>query len=445
MESEDDPRDAQPKRRRRNVDEDDVDEGWAWVVLVASFIVNIISLGTNFSLGVYFAEFVDYFKESKTQTAFLISLSCALVLAAGPFASVLANRFGTRILIICGGLVTATGFILSAFVQQFWVMFITFGFMTGFGGGLSYSPSFGVLPLYFRRRRNFATAIVTAGNGVGIFIFPFLFRYLIATYSWRGAMFINAGIALNVIPCGAVIFKRQKRIPGGGLAQFLDLSLFREASFYYHLLHFYLMGSNFIFTVLCIRYALDVTDATKDQAPLLLTINGAMNIVGRTLSAVVSTNPKIATSRNRFILLHIFSISVAVSIASYGWCTSFPAVCVVAGWVGLSWGTKFALVPGVTIDIVGADRFNAAWGYSVFILGLAFLSFPPLGSYIADSTLSFSNAFYFSGIVSGVAALFCFLLHFIMWRKMQKVRRETAEVDHTVRIVRYKANNNGEA
>lgn len=71
------------KNSRISDDEEDVDEGWAWVVLVASFIVNIISLGTNFSLGVYYAEFLDYFQESSTQTALLISLSCALVLGAG--------------------------------------------------------------------------------------------------------------------------------------------------------------------------------------------------------------------------------------------------------------------------------------------------------------------------------------------------------------------------
>lgn len=277
---------------------------------------------------------------------------------------------------------------VSIAVRVFLCMTSTFH-LSGFGSGLSYSPSFGVLPLYFRRRRNFATAIVTAGNGVGIFIFPFLFRYLIDSYSWRGAMFINAGIALNVIPCGAVIFKRQPRISGGGLSQFAEFTLFREPAFYYSLSHFFLMGSIYIFSVLCIRYASDKTGVSKDEAPLLLVINGATNIAGRTLVAVFSTNQKIATVRNRFILLHVFSIAVALTSAAYAMCTNFTAICVVAGLVGISWGTKFALVPGLTLDILSAKRFNAAWGYLLFVLGISFLVFPPLGSkyYCIDSEL----------------------------------------------------------
>ena len=64
-------------------DEEDVDCGWAWAVLLSSFVVNTISLGTNFSFGVYYAEFFEYFGKGKTQTAFLISVACALVLVAG--------------------------------------------------------------------------------------------------------------------------------------------------------------------------------------------------------------------------------------------------------------------------------------------------------------------------------------------------------------------------
>lgn len=41
------------------------DGGWGWVVVLASFIVNLIADGITFSFGVIFVEFLDYFGENR--------------------------------------------------------------------------------------------------------------------------------------------------------------------------------------------------------------------------------------------------------------------------------------------------------------------------------------------------------------------------------------------
>ncbi|GAV05206.1 hypothetical protein RvY_15374 [Ramazzottius varieornatus] len=417
------------RNRAEDESEEDVDSGWAWVVLAASFVANAITLGTNFAFSVFYAEWIDYFGKGPTATSMLLSMSAALVLAAGAPASILANRFGARAVIMVGGLLSAAGFGASAFVNSFELLFLTYGLMTGLGNGLAYAPSFGVLPLYFRKRRNFATSIVTAGNGVGIVLFSVLFRHLITTYTWRGAMLINGGIALNLIPCGAAIFKRQPRSATSGAAQFAELSLFKEASYYISMAHFLFMGSQYIFVVYCLKYAQDELHITKEKAAMIVSIMGAANIVGRSLVAFLSVSPKLASTQNRFFFLHFMSLCVAVTIACYPLCHTYITACVMAGLVGLSWGTKFSLTPGLQMDVSSAKRFQAAWGYLVLILGISFFGFPPIAGEIAKLTGTFASAFYFSGLMSLVAFCFCPLLHFLWWKKYSANAQETKR-DH---------------
>ena len=191
-------------------------------------------------------------------------------------------------------------------------------------------------------------------------------------------MIVNAGIALNLIPCGAVIFKRQPRSSTSNAAQFAELSLFKEASYYASMAHFLFMGSQYIFVVYLVRYARDTLGISQESGARIVSVMGAANIIGRSLVAFLSISPRLATTRNRFIFLHIMSLCVAVTIACYPLCHTYTAMCVMAGLVGLSWGTKFSLTPGLQMDLSSPQRFNAAWGYLVLILGISFFSFPPI-------------------------------------------------------------------
>ncbi|GAV08920.1 hypothetical protein RvY_18539 [Ramazzottius varieornatus] len=407
-------------RTRSEEEDEDVDVGWAWIVLFASFMTNVIILGANFAFSVFYAEWTEYFDKGPTATSLLISMSCALVLAAGAPASILANRFGARTVIMVGGVISAAGFAASAFVTSFELLFVSYGLLTGLGNGLAFVPSFGVLPLYFRKRRNFATAIVTAGSGLGMILYSMLFEYLISTYSWRGAMLITSGIVLNVVPCGAVIFKRECRSGTAGFSQYAEFSLFKEFSFYVSMAHFFFLGSQFIYVVFCLRYAVDTLHISRASGAFVVSSMGATNVIGRILVALLSINPKFATANVRFFLLHFSSLCVAVTLSCYPLCQTFTMACLVSALIGLSWGVRFSLTPGLQMDISDPKRFNAAWGYLTLVTGISFFIFPPLAGKISKSTGDSASAFYFAGVMSFMAFLLCPLLHFLWWSKQSE-------------------------
>lgn len=192
-------------------DEDDFSEcqapdgGWGWVVVFASFMINMIADGITFSFGIFNVEFLKYFGDSKGKTAWIGSIFMASPLLSGPIASYLTDRYGCRKVTIVGSITAAIGFLLSSVSTSMEMLFITFGVIAGVGLSLCYVAAVVIVAYYFDKRRSFATGISVCGSGIGTFIFPPIIQYLITEYGWRGCTILLAGIFLNMSVCGALM------------------------------------------------------------------------------------------------------------------------------------------------------------------------------------------------------------------------------------------------
>lgn len=180
------------------------DGGWGWFVVLGSFLLHVVADGIVYSFGVFYMEFLTYFKGGKGETAWVGSLVPGVTLLVGPVASALTNRYGCRVVTIAGAIVAAIGFILSLFAPNIYYLFFSFGILSGLGFGLMYLPAIVSVSHYFDKKRSFATGIAVCGSGIGTFIFAPVSKLLVDEYTWKGAVLIEAGIILNCILCGAL-------------------------------------------------------------------------------------------------------------------------------------------------------------------------------------------------------------------------------------------------
>lgn len=181
------------------------DGGWGWVVVAASFVVNLIADGITFSFGVIFVEFLNYFGENRGKTAWIGSLFMAMPLLSGPIASFLTDRYGCRKVTMVGSVLASIGFIVSSLANSMEVLFLTFGVLAGFGLSLCYVASVVIVAYYFDKKRSFATGLSVCGSGIGTFIFAPLIQHLLVEYGWRGTTLILAGLFLNLAVCGTLM------------------------------------------------------------------------------------------------------------------------------------------------------------------------------------------------------------------------------------------------
>ena len=71
--------------------------------------------------------------------------------------------------------------------------------------GLICSSAVTVVAGHFERWRGLAFGLVTAGAGIGTFVYPYLIDLLLMTYGWRGSLLLIGGITLNACVCGALM------------------------------------------------------------------------------------------------------------------------------------------------------------------------------------------------------------------------------------------------
>ena len=94
---------------------------------------------------------------------------------------------------------------------------------SGVGGSLSYAPAIVLVNRYFNKRRGIATGIATAGSGIGAFVFPPIFSWLIYNYGLFGSLLIIGALMFNLCVSASfyrpIYSDRQKRLKAKGTCQ----------------------------------------------------------------------------------------------------------------------------------------------------------------------------------------------------------------------------------
>ncbi|KAL7058201.1 hypothetical protein AAHC03_016630 [Spirometra sp. Aus1] len=181
------------------------DGGWGWIIVVAAFLVHLITDGVPVAFGIFIEDLFEDFNVTLSMTSWVGSFAFGIPCLAAPLASVLISKFGCRSVCIIGGFVSAIGCTMSFFSRTLFQLIWTFGVLSGIGCSLSSTAALIIVSLYFEDQRATATGLSIAGSGVGAFIFAPLVERLISLYTWRGAMLILSGVFANLIVCGALM------------------------------------------------------------------------------------------------------------------------------------------------------------------------------------------------------------------------------------------------
>ncbi|XP_044148359.1 monocarboxylate transporter 14 isoform X1 [Bufo gargarizans] len=189
-----------------------IDGGWAWMVVLSSFLVHLLVMGSQMALGILNMEWLEEFNQSRGLTAWVSSLTMGITLIVGPFIGLFINTCGCRKTAIIGGFLTSLGWVLSAFATNVHFLFFTFGVTAGIGSGMVYLPAVVMVGQYFQKHRALAQGLGTTGTGFGTFLITVLLKYLCAEFGWRNAMIIQGAVTLNLCVCGALMRPLESRV-----------------------------------------------------------------------------------------------------------------------------------------------------------------------------------------------------------------------------------------
>ncbi|XP_066279002.1 monocarboxylate transporter 13-like [Branchiostoma lanceolatum] len=400
------------------------DGGWGWMVVLSTFLIHVVDVGSYRSMGVFYAEFREVFQESAGNTSFISSVFVGTILMCSPIASALTNLTSCRTVVMAGGVISAVGLGLSYFAQNVVHLIITIGLITGFGVSLTYSPSLAMVGKYFHKRHATANGIAISGTGVSMFILSPLFQFLIDEFGWKGALLIFAAIALNGCVCGALL--RPLHLKDAGKAEkaenedaenedssktckaivpfcqkvlkMFDMTLLKSPPFLvYSLSLFGLTLGNSIIFVHLVAHAQGL-GVEKTQAAFLPSILGIIEAVARPISGWLSD--RLPVRKLYFYMVGCVGLGICNIAIPHAQTYAALVACMV--FYGISSGIFYPLIAVLVRKYSGVSRISGGLGWAFVFQGAAYLLGQPIAGWLYDATGNYDMSFY-------VAATFVFV------------------------------------
>ncbi|KAM8923936.1 monocarboxylate transporter 12 [Pelodytes ibericus] len=415
------------------------DGGWGWMIVVGCFFVTVCTRAVTRCISIFFVEFQVYFGQDYSRTAWIHSIvDCSTMLCA-PLGSYVSNHVSYQMGIMLGGLLAATGLILSSFATSLEYLYLTLGVLTGLGFALCYSPAIAMVGKYFDKRKALAYGIAMSGSGIGTFILAPVVQLLIEQFSWRGALLILGGFVSNLCVCGALMRPinimedfahhslKQEKTPEEPNKSVNETSTCTSLSHdcthktlcycsqqeYSFILKpsFIILAISFLFLaygcsppfVYLVPYSLSV-GVSNQQAAFLMSILGVIDIVGNITFGWLTDR--------RLLKRHRYACYL-IAVGLDGLCClflpilkSFELLVPFSVTFGYFDGAYVALIPVVTGDVVGTSNLSSALGVVFFLHAVPYLVSPPIAGWLVDTTGNYTAAF----LISGFSMIFCAIL-----------------------------------
>ncbi len=199
---------------------------YGWVVVVAAFMAQFVTVGVQTSVAAVFApEFIEEFGWSRTQFFAADSLGQALLMVVGFMLGPRIDRFGARPIMLTAAAVCIPSIFLMSQVQEYWHFLLVRGvFMVTSASVAGFLVVSIAVSKWFVVKRGQALGWTSMGVSMAGFFWPtFTAGVLIEPLGWRTSwMVLSACLAAILIPSAMLMRRRPEdhgMLPDGGTAQ----------------------------------------------------------------------------------------------------------------------------------------------------------------------------------------------------------------------------------
>ena len=181
---------------------------YGWVIVGVGALMTCVAMGAMMSLAVYLAPISEATGWSRAGVSATATLNFICMGVAGFLWGALSDRYGTRIVVLCGAVLLGIGLVAASQATSLWQFQIIYGVLVGSAAGSFYAPMIAAASAWIDKHRSLAVALVSAGMGVAPLTIAPIASWLTITYDWRTAMLI-IGIAASAVLIPASLLVRR--------------------------------------------------------------------------------------------------------------------------------------------------------------------------------------------------------------------------------------------
>jgi len=172
---------------------------YGWVIVFAGLALSLIMFGVVDSFSVMFKPIAEQFHWERGTVSAASLLNWISFGLANVVFGVLSDRFGSRLVMVAGGILFVIGTLLMSQIQALWQLYLFFGVLIAVGRAGAAVPLTVLVTKWFTRNQGLALAIAQSQN-IGPALFAPLSVFLLSAYGWR-VTYLWFGLgALLIIP-----------------------------------------------------------------------------------------------------------------------------------------------------------------------------------------------------------------------------------------------------
>lgn len=355
--------------------------------VLAGGIVMGLSLGVRHAFGIFMAPITMDHGWTRETFSFAIALQNLVWGIMQPLVGMVADRFGSRRVVMAGMICYAGGLVGMAYASTPLAFTLSAGVLVGIGLACT---SFGVIYSALSRmvspeRRGWALGLAGAVGGLGQFFLVPVSQIFIDTFTWSGSLIALAIACLVVLPLALPL--ADAPVQTGGPQQSLRGALveaFSHQGFWLLILGFFACGFHLAFIANHLPSYLRDQGMSQSAAVIGLAVIALANVAGTYVCGLLGNR-----FRRKYVLFWIYVLR-SLTIAAFYFLPlsqfTLFAFCAVMGFI---WLGTVPLTNGILSQIFGIRYLTTLFGFVFFGHQLGSFLGVWLGGYVFDTTRSY--------------------------------------------------------
>jgi OFA family oxalate/formate antiporter-like MFS transporter len=159
-----------------------------WIQLLLGLVCMIVISSPQYVWALFTQPLTTGLGASLPELQITFSILIVVQTFLSPWQGALVDRFGPRLLLSIGVLVTGLSWILAAQASSLTMLYLTYGLLGGIGTGIVYVGVIGHMVQWFPDKRGLATGLVAAGYGVGALLTTFPIATVLRESTYEDAL-----------------------------------------------------------------------------------------------------------------------------------------------------------------------------------------------------------------------------------------------------------------
>jgi OFA family oxalate/formate antiporter-like MFS transporter len=380
-----------------------------WVQLLMGFIVMMVISSPQYVWTLFVPSFQMTTGALLSDVQWTITILIVLQTWLAPVQGFLVEKFGPKLLIGFGTLLSGFGWIAAASISSLWGLYASYGLLCGIGTGIVYIGVVGLMVKWFPERRGFATGVVAAGYGFGAMLTTFPIDAMLKAAGYQHTLFVFGTIFAAVGVAGALGL-RAPRLgvgansaslagAGGGASGSTPREMLGTPVFWLMFVMMSMMSTGGLvvvtqFTSFAKAFGIDASTSvtilgfSMAAIPAALTFDRVTNGLTRPFFGWVSDH----IGRENTMAIAFILEGAAIYLMLLYRTDPFMLV-VLSGLVFFGWGEIFSLFPSTLTDTFGTAHATTNYGFLYVAQGVGSILGAPVAAKIFEATGSWMPVF----------------------------------------------------